>query len=326
MEEFPPGTDLAAHPNDAFFKAIFSEPEHATAFFKSHLPPAIAERIEWPSLAVIPTSFVKSSLQQVHSDLLFSVRLGGRETLLYLLFEHQSTVDPTMPLRLLGYIGEILTQQHKSHGLPLPPVLPFVLHQGPDHWDVSTAFEDLFALPDDIAADLLPYLPKFQHALLDLSRCDPASEESDTQLRIILHLMKLARERQLLEYFRWLAESLVEQIPDSLLGRLLLYALHADSELDARQIYGSLKANPELEKRTMSVAEKLKAEGRMEGRQEGISQGRVQGLWIGKIQTLEEFLEQKLTPRETLEAMTLAELEARHQDLHHQYELRFKRR
>ena len=322
MDEFPPGTDLAAHPNDAFFKAVFSEPEQATAFFKSHLPAEIAARIDWPSLAVIPTSFVKSSLQQVHSDLLFSVRLGGRETLLYLLFEHQSTVDPTMPLRLLGYIGEILTQQHKSHGLPLPPVLPFVLHQGPDAWNVSTAFEDLFALPDEIAADLLPFLPKFQHALLDLSRCDPASEESDTQLRIVLHLMKLARERQLLGYFRWLAESLVEQIPESLLGRLLLYALHTDSELDAQQIYRSLTTNPELEKRAMSVAEKLKAEGRMEGREEG----REEGLWIGKIQTLEEFLEKMQTPRETLEAMPLAELEALHQDLHQQYEARFKRR
>jgi hypothetical protein len=30
--------ESAAHSNDGFFKAIFSQPEHATAFFKSHLP------------------------------------------------------------------------------------------------------------------------------------------------------------------------------------------------------------------------------------------------------------------------------------------------
>ena len=282
-------------------------------------PPA---RIDWPSLAVIPTSFVKSSLQQIHSDLLFSVTIADRETLLYLLFEHQSTVDPTMPLRLLGYIGELLTQQHKAHGLPLPPVLPFVLHQGPDHWNVSTAFEDLFELPNEIAADLLPFLPKFHHALLDLSRSDPAAEESNTQLRIVLHLMKLARERQLLKYFRWLAETLVEQVPESLLGRLLIYALHADSELDAQQIYRSLTANPELEKRAMSVAEKLKAEGRVEGRVEGLSQG----LWIGKIQTLEEFLGKPPSPREDLESLSVQQLEAFKQALQQEYEARFKSR
>ncbi len=275
---------------------------------------------------VIPSSFVKSTLQQVHSDLLFSVHLGGRETLLYLLFEHQSTVDPTMPLRLLGYVAEILTQQHKAHGLPLPPVLPFVLHQGPDHWHVSTFFEDLFELPEEIAADLLPFLPKFHHALLDLSRSDPAVEENDTQLRIVLHLMKLARERQLLNYFRWLAETLVEQVPESLLGRLLLYALHADSELDVQQIYRSLTANPDLEERAMSVAEKLKAEGRMEGISQGLSQGREEGLWIGKIQILEEFLGKPHSPRAALETLTLLELEANYLALHQEYEARFKRR
>ncbi len=76
----------AAHTNDGFFKAVFSQPEHATAFFKRHLPPAIVEKIDWLSLVVLPRSFVKSTLQQVRSDLLFSVRIGKRETLLYLLF------------------------------------------------------------------------------------------------------------------------------------------------------------------------------------------------------------------------------------------------
>ena len=35
------------------------------AFFKSHLPPEIVAWIDWPSLAVLPGSFIKSSLQQV---------------------------------------------------------------------------------------------------------------------------------------------------------------------------------------------------------------------------------------------------------------------
>jgi hypothetical protein len=67
----------AAHTHDGFFKAVFSQPEHAMAFFKSHLPPEVVVRIDWPSLVVLPGSFIKSSLQQVHADLLFSVRMGG---------------------------------------------------------------------------------------------------------------------------------------------------------------------------------------------------------------------------------------------------------
>jgi predicted transposase/invertase (TIGR01784 family) len=318
MDDFPPDLDLSAHPNDAFFKSVFSEPGQAVAFFRRHLPPAIAAHIDWQTLEVLPGSFVKTSLQQVHSDLLFSVIIGGRKCLLYLLFEHQSTPDPAMPLRLLAYMLEILLQHQQDKGLPLPPVLPFVFHQGPDAWNVSTAFEDLFSLPEEAAADLLPFLPKFRHALLDLSRFDPAAEEDDERLRMVLQLMKLARQRDLLRFFRWLAGSLVEQVPDSLLARMLLYALHADSDLDVEEIYRSLAVNPQLEHRTMSVADKLKAEGRMEGRMEG--------LWIGRIQTLEEFLGHAPRSREVLEAATLEELETLHRELHGEYEKRFKGR
>jgi len=70
-----------------------------------------------------------------------------------------------------------------------------------------------------------------------------------------------------------------------------------DSAYHRNQTYGknatgallsayNLSKDFELEKRAMSVAEKLKTESRMEG----ISQGREVGLWIGEIQILEEFL------------------------------------
>ena len=307
----------AAHSHDGFFKAVFSQPEHASAFFKSHLTDGLVARIDWSSLTVLPGSFVKSSLQQMHSDLLFSVRIGTREILLYLLFEHQSTPDPTMPLRMLGYMTEIFTRHHRTHGFPLPSILPMVLHQGPETWNVSTAFEDLFELPEELAADLLPFLPKFHHALLDLTRFDPTSGENDTRMQVVLQLMKLARQKELLRFFQWLAGFPYHPLSDNLLGLMVLYALHADSDLDAEKIYHSLSANPELKKNAMSVAEKLKAEGRVEGR--------VEGLWIGKIQMLEEFLSLEVSSDEILEALNLGELEALHQRLHNAYEARFKR-
>jgi predicted transposase/invertase (TIGR01784 family) len=227
----------AVHTNDGFFKSVFSQPEHAIAFFKSHLPPAIVEAIDWNTLQVLPGSFIKSSLQQLHSDLLFSVRMGRSETFLYLLFEHQSSPDSAMPLRLLGYVVEILTRHHQSYGFPLAPVIPLVLHQGPAAWNVSTAFEDLFDLPEDVGSVLLPFLPKFHHALLDLSRFDPVTGENDPRMQVILQLMKLARERDLLRFFKWLAEFSAHEFPENLLARMLLYALYSDSDLDAQAIY-----------------------------------------------------------------------------------------
>jgi hypothetical protein len=46
-----PGKPLApaAHTHDGFWEAVVSQPEHAIAFFKSHLPPAITAKIDWTS-------------------------------------------------------------------------------------------------------------------------------------------------------------------------------------------------------------------------------------------------------------------------------------
>ena len=138
--------------------------------------------------------------------------------------------------------------------------------------------------------------------------------------------MKLARQKELLRFFRWLAGFSANDLPDDLLGLMLLYALHSDSDLDAKRIYHTLSSNPELEKNTMSVAEKLKAEGRVEGRLEGISQGISQGLWVGRIQSLQEFLGLPIDLCGELERLALEELEIRHADLHREYEQRFKSR
>ncbi|TDU66119.1 putative transposase/invertase (TIGR01784 family) [Prosthecobacter fusiformis] len=265
--------DVAAHPNDAYFKAVFSVPENAAAFFQRHLPTETAALLDWPSLAPLPGSFVKGSLQQAHSDLVFSVMAGQRDVRLYLLFEHQTSVDPAMPLRLLAYITELLLAHEKQHGLPLPPVLPFVLHQGPDKWTVSTVFSDLFNLPEDLKAALCPFLPEFHHGLLDLTQFNPADEKDEGPLRIVLQLMKLARQKRLLDFFDWLAQEFVSQIADSLLRTSLVYAFNVDSSLDLEEIARRMESNRTLRTQTMSIAQKLIAQGREEGREEGYGQG-----------------------------------------------------
>ncbi len=108
-----------------------------------------------------------------------------------------------------------------------------------------------------------------------------------------------------------------------------LQQLHTDSDLDAETIYHNLSSNPELEKNTMSVAEKLIAQGREEGISQGISRGislgREEGSWIGRIQILEEFLDLPGSSGEALAALSLEELKALQERLHRDYELRFKR-
>lgn len=68
----------------------------------------------------------------------------------------------------------------------------------------------------------------------------------------------------------------------------------------------------------MSLAQKLKAQGRQEGRQEGIL--------VGQIQLLEKFLGRTTAGKDELALLSLAELEARFAGLEAEYEARFKGR
>ncbi len=314
-----PEIELAAHSHDAFAKDMLSNPVMARAFFQEHLPAEVAAHMEWDSLHLEPGSFVKQSLQQAHSDLLFSVRASGLPCLLYILLEHQTTVDELMPLRLLGYILEILRAHEATHGLPLPPVLPMVLHQGPDRWTVSPNFEDLFELPPALAAILPPWLPKFSHVLLDLSQFDPREAVSDAHLTTVLLLMKLARQKRLMEFFVWLRDQAM--LPPELLRQSLLYALHAEPVLDVEEIARTLEDNPKLKEQVMSTATVLIAKGKAEGKAEG----KANGLLMGKLIMMQQMMRRPVSTEKELDSLGLEELEQRFNELQREYETTFKR-
>ena len=91
------------HAHDRLFRAGLSNPAAAAAFLIDRLPPEVAERIDWSTLKLEPGSFVDPDLRLSESDLLFSAKADGRDIGIYVLFEHQSTRDPRLPMRLLRY-------------------------------------------------------------------------------------------------------------------------------------------------------------------------------------------------------------------------------
>jgi predicted transposase YdaD len=56
--------------HDALFKAVFGQPEHARGALQSVLPAAMAEAVDWSTLALQPGSFVDPGLNPSHTDLL----------------------------------------------------------------------------------------------------------------------------------------------------------------------------------------------------------------------------------------------------------------
>jgi predicted transposase/invertase (TIGR01784 family) len=187
-----------ANIHDSFFKKVLSDRHAADTFLREHLPPDVVDLLGPEPAELLPGSFVDERLGQHHTDLLFRIQLRTKQdALTYLLMEHKSSPDEATRLQLLRYIVRILTRWYEEHkSLPLPLVLPFVAHHGPDGWKLSCEFQDLFgAIPEP----LRPYTISFNHALVDFARIEDTALSAHIRLRAFLKALKYVLRSDLSE-------------------------------------------------------------------------------------------------------------------------------
>ena len=279
-------------PHDALFKSVFQQPENAAAELQHVLSAAHASAIDWSTLKLEPGSYIDEELAEQRSDLLFSAkaRASGERLLVYVLFEHQSTAEPTMALRLLSYMVRIWERfSDTDKQTPLPLIVPAVLAQVPGGWTAATRFSKLFAPTLGELADSV--LPDFSYAVDDLHHSDDTNLRSRAvalQARLALWLMRDARDtaRLLQRLVDWASE--VEELAsgeggERAMAPLLYYVANVSPDLQLEQFRAILAGRaPTAESITMTIAEQLLAEGRAKGKAEGKIEGRAEGKVEGK--------------------------------------------
>jgi predicted transposase YdaD len=178
---------------------------HAAAELRAILPERVSRHIDWDSLQAVHASFVDAALNQRHGDLMFSARLlEGHEVYLWLLFEHQSTVDRWMPLRMLEMVVEFLKGWRKEHpeALRMPAILPIVLYQGATPWTAPRTLAELYDLSDQALRDLSDFLLSLRFVLDDL-RVTPDDALLERRVgdlaRVALLVMKHVTSEHLLD-------------------------------------------------------------------------------------------------------------------------------
>lgn len=90
---------LIDKPHDNFFKTSMSNLQVAKDFFQQHLSLVIQEQLDFNTLELQSGSYVDKTLKHFASDVLYRVNYLKNEgcAYLYVLAEHQSTVDVRMP-------------------------------------------------------------------------------------------------------------------------------------------------------------------------------------------------------------------------------------
>src|SRR5262245_20046379 len=114
-------------------------------------PKELLAQLDLGTLAPVEGSFVDEGLRASSADLLFSVGLrGGGSGLVYVLFEHQSTLDALMPLRLLRYQTRIWERYAAAHPneAKVPPIVPMLLYHGSKSWPWKPSFASIVLLAE----------------------------------------------------------------------------------------------------------------------------------------------------------------------------------
>jgi predicted transposase/invertase (TIGR01784 family) len=277
------------NPHDRLFRHVFSDPEHARGELAEILPAELSRQIDWSTLRLLPGSYVDAKLSELRSDVLFSVRLGGRQVLLYLLLEHQSSVDERMALRLLGYMVRIWEDHLRDHPEAelLPVIVPAVVYHGEHGWTQPLTMRALLDVDAAMAAELGRYVPDFEHRLDDLSSADAEelrARSMSAMAQLCLFCLSRARqagdltaelERGWQDRMRQVAET-----PDGVtaLGTLLRYILEATETPPERVKRLVRQLGPRAEEAFMTGAQILRAEGEAKGRVEGRVEGRAEVL------------------------------------------------
>ena len=258
----------------------------------------LVEAIDFSRLVPLNRRFISDTLREQESDVVFSVpfRRGSKteELLIYILIEHQSTVDATMGVRVLLYMTQLWDAQRRaweSDNVPrserrLHLILPIVFYTGEQRWYTPLTLAGIMDIPEELSR----FVPTFDTLFLNVKETDEATLTKTGHplgwLLIVLqkeNADKEAMQRVLeraMSHLNTLDTLEAEQKHQALLYLLLLILHRRPAEEHEELINLVDRYTDEMEVETMaqSMAEVLIEQGKAQGIEQGIEQGKAQGI------------------------------------------------
>lgn len=273
---------------DRGVKWLLAHPAHLRDLLRMVLGTE-SERVDWEGLRPFPTESLSESLRRQLADLVFTAPFRdppGKEVVIFILVEHQSTPARAMRFRVLSYMIQLWDaqrQQWEREQTPegqwwFRPIIPLVFYTGSSRWERVLGLEELMPLPPALAR----FVPHFDLLFLNLKAL--AADQltaSDTAFGHLLRVMQ--REEAPLEEFQRLLEDAVDQIEKltatdrdewaRLLYYLLLLIYHRRAPEEEAMLRAAIEAHhqdrsrrQEIETMGKTIAQHLIEEGEARGK------------------------------------------------------------
>ena len=278
------------NPHDKLFRASLQYKEVAKEFLEMNLPIDIKNKINLNNIKHCNTTFIDAQLKLSQSDVLLKTTFNDKDAYVYILAEHQFTVNKLMPFRLLKYMVNIwefhIKQANNQDCFPLPVIIPLVFYTGEGDYSGCRIFTELFAENSKIMEQLLtsPF------NLIDVNKLP----EKDLISHIWAGTMSFIMRKRFRQHLKSEILKIVDNLNiigldkhDRFVIELMKYILNIDDEhRDIKEFISLMhnKLQPKLEEEFMTLADHIAEKGR----QEGLQTGRQEGIMDVAIKLLQE--------------------------------------
>lgn len=126
--------------HDKLVKNILKDEKEMSKFINDFLEPS--KRVESYNLVKYTNSYITKKYKTKEADLVY--KLKNKE--IFFLVEHQSTIDNTMPYRILNYCIDIMQEWSKTNKIGretrYPIVVPIIIYTGDEKWKIPKNFKE----------------------------------------------------------------------------------------------------------------------------------------------------------------------------------------
>ena len=205
--------------HDISHKEFYSHPENVRDLIQGFVALDCVSDFDFSTLERENGSYVAKENTERHDDIIWRLRWRDKWVYIYILIEFQSDVDEAMPVRIMSYVSllylSLLENKTLGYGKDkkLPIVLPIVLYNGKDVWNVPKSIQEMI---DDTKYDRLQsFVPKLSYYFID--EVHPETNEKDSVFKGLLNsviaTMRLQRATSR-EDFQKLIDELKELFKD----------------------------------------------------------------------------------------------------------------
>ncbi len=161
------------HYHDKGYKQLLSNKKLFIELFRTFVKEDWVHDIDEEDLILVDKTYILQDFSGKEADIVYRLQAGGKDIIIYMLLELQSTVDYLMPFRLLQYMVEIWRdtfnntpkEERERKGFRLPVIIPAVLYNGKNKWTAKKEFKETLAEHQRFEKHLL----NFRYILFDIN-------------------------------------------------------------------------------------------------------------------------------------------------------------